>query len=279
MVEENMANAARVHAVERGAELEGRTLIAFGGGAPLHAARLAEKLGITDVLIPASAGVGSAVGFLRAPIAFELVRSRFVRLGGFDAAGINDMFTEMEREATDVVRLGAAPQATITISRSADMRYAGQGHEILVDLPNGPFTAASVDELKKRFETGYRALFNRVVPAIDVEVTGWTLRAEAPAPGRAADLPDAGANEEAAPTPVGTRQLFDPVHRGFRSVPVYHRSTLKPGNVVQGPAVIAEDETTTIVSSGFLAVLDHSGAIRLTAKARTGARALQEVTQ
>ena len=110
MVEENMANAARVHAVERGAELEGRTLIAFGGGAPLHAARLAEKLGIADVLIPASAGVGSAVGFLRAPIAFEVVRSRFVRLGAFDAASINAMFGEMEKEATDVVRLGAPPR-------------------------------------------------------------------------------------------------------------------------------------------------------------------------
>src|SRR4030095_2862649 len=86
VVEENMANAARVHAVERGAELEGRTLIAFGGGAPLHAARLAEKLGIADVLIPASAGVGSAVGFLRAPIAFAGVGSRFVRPGGFRSA-------------------------------------------------------------------------------------------------------------------------------------------------------------------------------------------------
>ena len=113
VVEENMANAARVHAVERGAELEGRTLIAFGGGAPLHAARLAEKLGITDVLIPASAGVGSAVGFLRAPIAFEVVRSRFVRLGAFDAAAINGMFAEMDKEATGVVRLGDRHRADL----------------------------------------------------------------------------------------------------------------------------------------------------------------------
>ena len=116
VVEENMANAARVHAVERGAELEGRTLIAFGGGAPLHAARLAEKLGIADVLIPASAGVGSAVGFLRAPIAFEVVRSRFVRLGSFDAASVNAMFGEMEKEATDVVKLGAPASARISVS-------------------------------------------------------------------------------------------------------------------------------------------------------------------
>ena len=274
VVEENMANAARVHAVERGAELEGRTLIAFGGGAPLHAARLAEKLGITDVLIPAGAGVGSAVGFLRAPIAFEVVRSRFVRLGGFDAESVNTMFAAMEKEATDVVRLGAG-DAKVSVSRSADMRYAGQGHEILVDLPDGPFTAASAAELRKRFEAGYRSLFSRVVPGVDVEVTGWILRAAAPAPGRAADLPALAGGASAKPVPVGTRSLYDPTMREFNEVPVYRRSTLKPGAVLPGPAIIAEDETTTVITSGFTAALDSSGAIRLTSKSI----ALQEAAQ
>ncbi|GEP61384.1 hydantoinase/oxoprolinase family protein [Reyranella soli] len=279
VVEENMANAARVHAVERGAELEGRTLIAFGGGAPLHAARLAEKLGIADVLIPASAGVGSAVGFLRAPIAFEVVRSRFVRLASFDAASVNAMFAEMEKEATDVVKLGAAPGAKITISRSADMRYAGQGHEILVELPDGPFTATSVAELRKRFEAGYRTLFSRVVPGVDVEVTGWILKAETPAPGRSdqADLGPPGPlmSGAGAPRSDETRNLFDPMLRDYTSVPVYQRKTLKAGQVLQGPAVIAEDETTTIITSGFVATLDPSGAIRLTAKSAV----LQEAAQ
>lgn len=270
-----MANAARVHAVERGAELEGRTLIAFGGGAPLHAARLAEKLGIADVLIPASAGVGSAVGFLRAPIAFEVVRSRFVRLGSFDAASVNAMFAEMEKEATDVVKLGAAPGAKISISRNADMRYAGQGHEILVELPDGPFTEASVAELRKRFEAGYRTLFSRVVPGVDVEVTGWILKAETPAPGRQAESAAPVVTASGTPKSEGTRNLFDPMLRDYTSVPVYQRKTLKPGQTLQGPAVIAEDETTTIVTSGFVANLDPSGAIRLTAKSA----ALQEAAQ
>jgi N-methylhydantoinase A len=265
VVEENMANAARVHAVERGAELEGRTLIAFGGGAPLHAARLAEKLGISDVLIPAGAGVGSAVGFLRAPIAFEVVRSKFVRLSAFDPAVINAMFAEMAKEATDVVKQGASG-APIRISCSADMRYAGQGHEILVELPDGPFTNASVAELQKRFDAGYRALFSRVIPALDIEVVGWILRAETPAPGRAADLPQATDAEGSRPAPIGTRNLFDPMERDFRAVPVYARTALRPGNLIQGPAVIAEDETTTIITSGFTAALDGSGAIRLTAR-------------
>jgi N-methylhydantoinase A len=209
--------------------------------------------------------VGSAVGFLRAPIAFEVVRSRFVRLGSFDADSINAMFASMAKEATDVVRLGAA-SAPITVSYSADMRYAGQGHEILVQLPDGPFTAATVAELRRRFEAGYRALFSRVVPGVDVEVTGWILRAEAPAPGRAADLPAAGGGAGTRPVPFGKRTLFDPALRDFSDVPVYGRSSLKPGALVPGPAIIAEDETTTVVTSGFTAALDSSGAIRLTSK-------------
>lgn len=281
VVEENMANAARVHAVERGAELEGRTLIAFGGGAPLHAARLAEKVGISDVLIPASAGVGSAMGFLRAPIAFEVVRSRFVRLSTFDPADVNAMFADMERAATDVVKLGAG-KAAITVSRSADMRYMGQGHEILVDLPDGPFTKESVAELKRRFEAGYRALFSRVVPALDIEVVGWILRAEAPPPGRIeqGEGPGVGNCEPAqAAQAEASRKLFDSHQREFIDVPVHARAALAVGQVVQGPAVIVEDETTTIVTSSFTAALDPSGAIRLTAKAAAKPATLQEAAQ
>jgi len=118
-------------------------------------------------------------------------------------------------------------------------------------------------------------LFSRVIPALDIEVVGWILRAETPAPGRAAELPKAPAADGAKPAPIGTRNLFDPMERDFRAVPVYARAALKPGNLIQGPAVIAEDETTTIITSGFTAVLDSSGAIRLTARKA----ALQEAAQ
>ena len=197
-----------------------------------------------------------------------------MRLSAFDPAAINAMFAEMAKEATDVVKLGAGA-APIRISRSADMRYAGQGHEILVELPDGPFTSDSVAELQKRFDAGYRALFNRVIPALDIEVVGWILKAEAPAPGRAAALPMAAAGESGVPAAVGTRTLFDPMLREFASVPVYARTALKPGQTIQGPAVIAEDETTTIITSGFTATLDPSGAIRLSARKAV----LQEAAQ
>src|SRR5262249_1552169 len=134
IVDENMANAARVHSVERGKVIAEHSLIAFGGAAPLHAARLAENLGISPVIVPPHAGGGSAVGFLRAPIAFGVVRSRYMRLSAFDADAANAIIAEMRAEALEVVRAGAG-SAPLIEPRSAFMRYVGQGHEIVVPLP------------------------------------------------------------------------------------------------------------------------------------------------
>src|SRR5215475_8516803 len=134
IIDENMANAARVHSVERGKVIAEHSLIAFGGAAPLHAGRLAEKLGIARVIVPPNAGVGSAIGFLRAPIAFEVVRSRYMRLSAFDPAAANAIIAEMRAEAVEVVRNGAG-SAPLIESRSAFMRYVGQGYEIVVLLP------------------------------------------------------------------------------------------------------------------------------------------------
>ena len=136
IVDETMASAARVHAVENGKDTAGRTLIAFGGAAPLHAARLAGKLGIERVVIPPDAGVGSAHGFLDAPIAYEVVRTLLVRLDALDQTAIDTMFAEMREEAEDVVRLGA-PTGELQETRTAYMRYRGQGHEIAVPFPAG----------------------------------------------------------------------------------------------------------------------------------------------
>jgi N-methylhydantoinase A len=260
IVEENMANAARVHAVERGKELQDRTMIAFGGAAPIHAARLAEKLGIGRVMVPSGAGVGSAVGFLMAPVAYEVVRSRYVQLDArFDPAYVNKLFAEMEAEAAAVVKAGA-PQAKLVVVRTADMRYRGQGHEITVDMPPGDFTAASKQTLIDLYEKGYAATFGRTIPGLDVEIMNWTLRlaAEQPAvplaPRQPADI---------ASKARGSRMVYDPAAQDMKDVSVYHRSDLTIGSFVPGPAVIAEDETTTIVPSTFSARITPIGAILL----------------
>ncbi len=135
MVDENMANAARVHAIESGKTYEGRTLIAFGGGGPVHACRVAEKIGIRRVLVPAGAGVGSAIGFLRAPVGYEVVRSLYQRFSSFDVDAVNALLAEMRDEAMTRGRRRAASARRAGETRIAYMRYVGQGHEIPVPLP------------------------------------------------------------------------------------------------------------------------------------------------
>ena len=250
IVEENMANAARVHAVERGKDLDGRTLIAFGGAAPVHAARLARTLGINRVLVPTAAGVGSAVGFLRAPVAYEVVRSLYTLLDeGFDPNALNALYADLRKEAEDIVA-AAAPGVELLETRTADMRYRGQGHEISFNLPSGPYDASTPDRFSELFEAAYEASYARRIPDVKIEALNWTLRLaarqEPPAP-----CPDAPADAE--PEASSRRKLFDPDEGSMRDVPVFQRGDLVPGAMIRGPAIISEDETTTVVLGGFVA--------------------------
>jgi N-methylhydantoinase A len=250
LVTETMASAARVHAVENGKDMVGRTLIAFGGAAPLHAARLAQKLGIARVVIPVGAGVGSAHGFLQAPISYEVVRSRLVSLAAYDAAFVADLFASMRAEAEGVVRLGA-PKADLHEERTAYMRYRGQGHEVRV-----PIAGTSSETLRLAFEEVYRALYGRIIPKLEVEVVSWTLSLS-----EARSLPSRASSVAAKPAPArnGTRNLVDPVSGKPVDASIYTRDTLQPGAPVQGPAIIAESETSTLIPAGFTAALNGAG--------------------
>lgn len=255
IVTETMANAARVHAVENGKETAGRTLIAFGGAAPLHAARLAQKLGIRRIVVPAGAGVGSAHGFLGAPIAYEVVRTRLTPLGELEPEAVNALLDEMRAEAEAVVRL-ASPQGALAEHRVAFMRYRGQGHEVAVQLPMQRLGADGRERLREAFEAAYRDLYGRVIPRLEVEALTWTLSLaeDRPLPAPLAEPPPAP-----SPPPTGTRRLVDPGTGAEVTAAVHDRAGMPPGARVQGPAVIAEAETTTIVPAGFTAWLNLAG--------------------
>jgi len=260
MVDENMANAARVHAIESGKDVRPRTLIAFGGAAPIHASRVAEKLGIARVLVPANAGVGSAVGFLRAPVAYEIVRSHLERVSAFNATVVNRLLGEMRAEAEAIVRRGA-PEAKLTEQRSAFMRYRGQGHEIAVILPVRAFTSDDRGHLTELFEAAYRRLYSRAIPGVDVEILSWVVSVSTPAEGSLATPVPVKPYE---PKPRSRRKVFDPNTGEFLEVPIYWRPDLTPGARIKGPAVIAEDETSTVLSPLFDAEIDGFGYIALT---------------
>jgi N-methylhydantoinase A len=262
MVDETMASAARVHAVERGKAIGGHTMIAFGGAAPLHAARVAEKLGIDKVIVPANAGVGSAVGFLRAPVAYEVVHSRYMKLSRFDPTSANALVARLSAEARAVVVPGAAGKA-ISEARGAFMRYVGQGHEILVPIPDRPLAAADALELRERFEAAYAQFFSRVIPGAEIEILSWSVvvstAAERPNP------PPVPAPAP-APPPRGRRHVFEPGLGRMIPMPVYWRPDMAPGARISGPALITEDETTTFVTASFDAAVDGARSIVLLRK-------------
>ena len=210
-----MANAARVHAVEWGKEISARTMIAFGGAAPLHAARLAQKLDVGRVIVPTGAGVGSAIGMLRAAVSYEVVRSRYLHLADFDAGAVNDLLEEMREEARAVVVAGAGADAgadagagdgteddgALAEARHAYMRYVGQGHEIVVALPVRPLAADDRETLAEAFDAEYARLYGRTIPGQEREVLSWTLTVTAGKPAPPPASPPLSDVEEGAATP------------------------------------------------------------------------------
>ncbi|MDA1357587.1 MAG: hydantoinase/oxoprolinase family protein [Proteobacteria bacterium] len=264
MVDENMASAARVHAIEIGASLSGRTMIAFGGAAPLHAARLAEKLDIDRVLIPTNAAVGSAVGFLRAPVAYQVVRSAYQKISGFDAEAANEVLTAMQAEALEVVRRGA-PGADTTEKRTAFMRYLGQGHEVAVELPARDWESGDGTFIRRAFEAAYEKTYGRIIANLDLELVSWVVEVSAvtDAPGLAGAV-----SEKPAPAPYASRRLLDAGTGQYVEAPAYRRDDLQPGSRVSGPAIIVEDDTSTVVSPTFDATMNALGYIVLERKNR-----------
>lgn len=262
VVDENMANAARVHAIENGEDLSEYTMIAFGGAAPLHAARLCEKLGIARCLVPTGAGVGSAIGFLCAPFSFEANRSVFMPMRAFDAEQIKALFAEMEAEAAGFVR-SCDGQADIALEYKIYMRYAGQGWEIAVPISAADASQPEASRFLARFEEDYKRLFGRTVQGMEAEITVWSVNAFTPTakPERVQDV--------AAKTPVESQQsrlCFDPALGQAVPAQIIARDMLATGSLVDGPALIVEDETTIVLPASRQATAASDGTIDIRVK-------------
>jgi N-methylhydantoinase A len=264
VVDENMANAARVHAVENGKDISGNIMIAFGGAAPLHAARLCEKLGIDRCLVPPGAGVGSAIGFLRAPFGYEALMSKVTRLSSFDIAAVNAMLAGLTATAEGFVRAGTG--GPILREVTAFMRYVGQGWEIPVPLPDRLFAPADVTSLRDAFRDAYARFFGRAIDGLDgleIEVVTWSVKAQDTRP-----EPDLhGITLGHAHDGTGqSRQVFDPSAGHTLPTAIHDRATLPLGARISGPAVIVERETATVVTSPFDVVMQGDGSLMLVRK-------------
>ena len=255
IVDEAMATASRVHAAELGTGLATRSMIAFGGAAPLHAARLAEKLGIDEVIVPRMAGVGSAMGFLDAPISFETAQSLYQRLDTLDLDAVNALLDRMSADVRAVV-VGAAPDKAVQEVRVAQARYVGQGHEISVILPMRRLGVRDRALLRSAFETEYRAQFGVLVPGLAVEIPTWVVRAGTYR-GRAPR--DRDAARTSLRVGACARPVFDPATGRTHDFAIFRRAGLHPGDRMEGPCLISEAETTTVVPPSFTADVDASG--------------------
>ncbi|MFT6676741.1 MAG: N-methylhydantoinase A [Sulfitobacter sp.] len=262
VVDENMANAARVHAVENGEDLSEYTMIAFGGAAPLHAGRLCEKLGVDRLLVPSGAGVGSAIGFLRAPFSFEANRSVYMKLSDFDAPKIQALLGELKTEAMGFVR-NCDADAPILSEFKVYMRYAGQGWEIPIVLSEDQAMTPDAATFEARFEEDYVKLFGRKVTGLDIEITVWSVNATTP-PEQVAKT--ALAKPAAAAPVAGRRQMFDPAKSAYLDAAVVLRDAMGEGSHVAGPAIITEDETTIIIPSSRRAIRQTDGCIDVCVK-------------
>ena len=247
IVDETMSNAARVHTVEQGHETSNRTLIAFGGAAPLHIARVAEKLRVNSVIIPTNASVGSAVGFLKAPVGYEVVKSLRMLLNVFQAEKVNELLKKMRNEAEKIIQ-NTSGKVSFIEERYAFMRYAGQGHEIKVAIDNADLSYEHSAKIKSSFEEQYEKLYSRILPNADIEILTWSLSISI-------------ANEEKKSfknlksfNKIKESKLVDFVdyERNEKiKIPYFERSELKPGDIISGQCIISEDQTTVVVSKNF----------------------------
>lgn len=259
VVNENMAGAARIHAIERGKDPRSYPLFAFGGAGPVHAYRVAEILDAPQLIVPLGAGVTSTVGFLAAPLAFDFVRTYYGRLEQLDWSHVNGLLAEMEAEGRTILGNAGVPVEEVRVTRTVEMRYVGQGHEIRVPLPDGALGELSVSELEAEFEVVYRRLYERIAHGNPIEALSWRMIVSGPRP--ALPLERLGQREggvtQALDAIKSQRAIYLPEDHGFVEVPVFDRYQLRSGAYFSGPAIVEERESTLVLGRNARARVDE----------------------
>ena len=254
----NMANAARLHAAQRGRDISDFSLFASGGAGPVHAAALARKLHLPRVVFPYAAGVASALGFLLSPVSFEVARALPQRLLEADCARVNAALEEMERESAGAVRRAGIERADVRFEYSCSMKYAGQGFSIEVPAACRRLDAERIVGLLAAFEHRYRELYAKLIPELAVEMVTWRVRATGPSASMPQFQVASGAvSIETARCP--SRRAFDDSTRGFREFAVFNRSRLPADARFSGPAIVESPETTIVIGGGMAAETDRFG--------------------
>ncbi len=255
IVSNQMALALQTHVIERGEDPRKFTLVAFGGAGPVHAYEVARRLHFRSIVCPPAAGVVSALGFLVAPFAVELVRTQVERLDDINWSAVARRFEEMQSQASSMLTSSGVNLSEATYVRSVDMRYQGQGYSVPVSLPPGPLGPELEPALRDAFDRAYAHRFGAHLDAAPSEAIHWRLAARVmqPVTPLAFDWNSAG-------DPLkGERSAYFPELRKRVVCPVYDRYALSPGTRIRGPALIEERESTVVVGPGAEAEADVLG--------------------
>lgn len=253
IVNENMANAARVHILEKGMDPRHFNMIGFGGAGPVHAFGVARLLHVNRLIIPVGAGVTSALGFLVSPVASEKIQSHIALLAELHWDDVNDFLYQMEQEGYAFLAQSGIPETAATVTRIVDMRYYGQGHEITITLPGGKLGPDSLREIKARFQKEYEFRYSRSIAAIPLEMVTWRVIVQGPVP--ELQVQQFAGSKSTGNAQKGSRKVFFEA-TGYVDCPVYDRYALQPEVRFDGPAIIEETESTTVIGTDSTVYVD-----------------------
>lgn len=266
LVNENMAAAARVHAAERGLEIRRYSMVATGGAGPVHACGVAEKLGLQRVIVPPLAGVGSAFGFMTAPISFDFTRSYVSHLDSLNLDELNKILDDLEKEGRSIVETAGIASDEIDVQLSIDMRYVGQGYEVRVPFAKQTLNVSHIAQIRSAFEDEYKQFYGQLANGVPIEAVNWRVVISSPKPeiGKFSLSTDITKDTAYTSRPV----IFTAETEPYQT-PVYRRDVLSIGWQAEGPLIIEEAASTTIVLPDWSARVDDSGCLVLTREEKT----------
>ena len=254
IVNENMANAARVHILEKGMDPRHFSMIAFGGAGPVHAYGVGQLINAPQMMVPVGAGVTSAVGFLLSPIAKENIHSHIKNLKELDWKQVNDFLEEMAKDGRDFVLASGEINSNIEIERVVEMRYEGQGHEITIDLPKGKLNDLTIPEIERRFIAEYEFRYNRSITDVPMQMVTWRVQVKGQVPTMDVKHADFKSNGKSALKE--NRRVYYP-SSGEIDCPVYDRYAMHIGCSIAGPMIIEEKESTTVIGHNCMVSIDE----------------------
>jgi N-methylhydantoinase A len=256
IVNEHMANAARIHATDRGKNVRAFPVFAFGGAGPVHAFGVAGILRSPTIILPLGAGVASTLGFLTAPLSFDLVRTGIAPLDDIDWTHANEIRAAMAQEGVALLARSGVAADEISIAHSADLRYIGQGHEVMIPFPRTALGPHSRQAILQAFDAEYRRLYGRLADGVPLEVINWRTVVSGPTP--SLDLRRSGSRPVRDSVALkGRRPVYFQEYGSYRPTPVYDRYQLRPGDTVTGPAIVEERESTAVLGPSAVGVVDE----------------------